>query len=49
MDADENLRRAKDIYAAFDGGDIDSIIDALAENVKWGVHTSVEVLFPRAR
>ncbi len=42
MGADENLRRAKDVYPAFDRGDIDSIIDALAENVKWGVHTSVE-------
>ena len=46
MGAEENLRRIKDLYAAFDRGDIDTVLAGLADNVAWGYHTSVEADIP---
>ena len=46
MSADENLRKAKDMYAAFDRGEIEPIISGLADNVKWGYNTTVESDIP---
>ena len=42
MGADENLRKAKDLYAAFDRGEIDTIISALPDNTAWSYNSSVE-------
>ena len=42
MGADENLRKAKDLYAAFDRGEIDTIISALPDNAAWSYNSSVE-------
>ena len=46
MSADENLRKAKDMYAAFDRAEIGAIISGLADNVKWGTNTTVESDIP---
>ena len=46
MSADENLRKAKDMYAAFDRAEIGAIISGLANNVKWGTNTTVESDIP---
>ena len=42
MSADENLRKAKDLYAAFDRGEIDTIINALPDNTAWSYNSSAE-------
>ena len=42
MSADENLRRVNDLYAAFDRGDVDSILASLSDDVRWGYHSSVD-------
>lgn len=42
MSADQNLQTVKDLYAAFDQGDIDSILGALSDDVVWGYDTSVD-------
>ena len=36
MGTQENIQAVKDLYAAFDRGDIDAIINVLAEDVDWG-------------
>ena len=42
MSADENLRRVNDLYAAFDRGDIDTILSSLSDDVRWGAYTTVD-------
>lgn len=42
MSAEENLRRVNDIYAAFDRGDIDTILASLSDDVRWGAYTTVD-------
>jgi hypothetical protein len=39
MGSQENLQAVKDIYTAFDRGEIDAIIDVLADDVEWGCTT----------
>ncbi len=36
MGAQENVQATKNLYAAFDRGDIDAIIDSLSDDVDWG-------------
>ena len=42
MSADENLRRVNDLYAAFDRGDVDSILALLSDDVRWGYYSSID-------
>ena len=39
MDAQENVKAAKQFYADFKRGDIDSVLSALAEDVDWEFDT----------
>ena len=41
MSTQENIQTVKDIYAAFDRGDIDVIINSLADDVDWGHESAV--------
>ena len=41
MSTEENVQTAKDIYAAFDRGDVDTIINSLADDVDWGHESAV--------
>ena len=39
MSEQENVQTVKDLYAAFERGDIQAILGALAEDVDWGYDT----------
>ena len=39
MSTQDNIKTAQQLYAAFDRGDIDAIINVLAEDVEWGWET----------
>ena len=43
MSEKENLRVVKDAYAAFERGDIDGVLNALAEDVEWEVPGPAEI------
>ena len=41
MGVEENIQTVKDIYAAFSRGDINAILDRLADNVVWDHNSTV--------
>ena len=46
MGAEENIQTVKDIYAAFDRGDINAILDRLAEDVVWDHNSTARHAVP---